>query len=125
MTEAALHPSRSMRPFAIAALLWALTGVLICRNTEWFLGLWALSLFNLLALARAVKEILALVATTENREGCAIRAFYWGTLKLICLGIFAAVLFRHRDASFMGRLLGAGTLFVVPLVGGLGAVRHA
>ena len=144
MTDSASATRSFIRVAAVTAILWAAGGVLACRlwssgtltlrgNTEWFLGMWALSLFNILALAMTVKEVLALIV--ENREGSsvspenrlwrAIRAFSWGTLKLICVGIFIVVLIRAGDVSVMGRLLGAGTLVVVPLVGGLGAVRHA
>lgn len=121
-----------IQPFAIAAGFWALAGFLGCHvfggNQAWFLGFWALSLVNIFALGKTLKEILGLVARdSENYEGRVIRAFAWGSLKLVCLGIFIASLIHglgihERGAAVVGGLFGASTLFVVPLLGGLGAI---
>lgn len=115
------------RPFAWVALVWAAvgTGILAFRPgalTETmppFLGLFALCLLDVVALAKAIETALRLATITREKRGAAlIQTFFWGTLKLVCVGIFILVLSKGVQFSLDSQILGLGTMVVVPLVGG-------
>ena len=117
------------KPFAIAAVLWAVVGWAMCRhfsgaeelskNLVWLFGLWALCLLDLLALGKTIQGMLAIAAGVgENLSAYTVHTFSWGLIKLICLGIFALVMIKGNPIPTAGLLVGMGTLVVVPLVGG-------
>jgi hypothetical protein len=117
------------KPFAWAAILWAFVAVAIVmfncpdesriRALEWMGTLWALCLIDLITLAKALQSaILAMDGAGENRIPHSIQAFYWGAIKLVCLGLFGFILWQSARAPTVGLLTGLGTLVVVPLLGG-------
>lgn len=122
----------TLRPFASTAIVWlGLSGLLIvgvdtaAPNQSLallaLLGFWFFGLFDLYSLARAVFAALALAASDnpEHKGKLAIQALFWGILKLGSLGLFTFVLIRHgKEIPSKGLLLGIGTVFVVPIVGG-------
>jgi hypothetical protein len=120
------------KPFGVAAALWAVVAVALCRiftanhaafilNLFWMAGLYLLSVLDLVALGKTVQGALAIAA--GNRAGSAIQTFYWFGLKLACLGIFILAM---MSASHLGKatptpglLVGVGTVTMIPLLGGL------
>lgn len=114
-------------PFVWTALAWTLLGTGFVAYTEgdWaratgpFLGLALLSALDLLALAKVVERVLGFAAATSEKRGPAlVQTFFWGALKLACLGIFILVLSKGVRFAASSLILGLGTLVVVPLVGG-------
>jgi membrane protein DedA with SNARE-associated domain len=121
-------------PFLLAAAAWLAVSTLICwkmahfpgemaTDMKWMVGLAALCLLDLLALAQLVKNTFKLMETGENRFFSAIRASYWGTLKLACIVIFGTIFWKIGSSQAIipaeGVLAGISTLVVVPLLGGL------
>jgi hypothetical protein len=115
--------------FVAVAVAWALVGALVAGflgqpgrrglSVFWFLGIWAASFLDLVVLAKAVLATMDLVSANPGKRGALIiRAFYWGILKLACLGIFAALLIRGQPIPAPSMFFGAGTMVIVPLVGG-------
>lgn len=122
--------NKVVKPFVLAAILWAVIGWASCRgfsqadaltrNLVWFFGLWALSLLDLVALGKTVQGLIAIAGGAgENLPAYTIHTFSWGLIKLVCLGIFALVVIKGSPIPTAGLLVGMGTLVVVPLVGGL------
>jgi hypothetical protein len=120
------------KPFGVAAALWAVVAVALCRiftanhaafilNLFWMVGLYLLSLLDLVALGKTVQGVIAIAA--GNRAASTIHTFYWFGLKLACLGIFILAM---MSASHLGKatptpglLVGVGTVTMIPLLGGL------
>jgi hypothetical protein len=119
------------KPFGIAALIWAVLSIGLCRyfaadtsqfitNLTWMVGLYLLSLCDLVALGKTIEGMLFVAeGSGENRAVRALQTFYWALLKLFCLGIFTIVLIKGKSIPSPGLLLGMGTICVVPLLGGL------
>jgi hypothetical protein len=130
------------KPFGLAALVWAIAGVAICKiaaanselfftNLIWMAGLYLLSLCDLFTLGKTVQGILFIISSgssnstgnlagnsdgvgLEKCAGRAIQTFYWAILKLACLGVFVlAMIFVSRGSH-------SGT--AVPTVGILAGV---
>jgi hypothetical protein len=133
--ETSVFSSSVRNPFGIAAALWAVIAIALCRiftannaifavNFFWMAGLYLLSVLDLVALGKAVQGVLSIAA--GNRSVSAIQTFYWLLLKLACLGIFilAMVLVSRsgHDGKIIpttGLLTGVGTVAMIPLFGGL------
>lgn len=127
-TEAALvRPS--YRSFYWSAILWALIATAITlfsspkeeatRAIVWLGIFYAVSAADLYSISRLVATILELMATPpEKRIPGLIQASYWGFLKLACLGIFTALVFKGHEIPSTALLTGVGTMVFVPLVGG-------
>ena len=122
--------TKTAKPSAIAAVVWAVIGWAICRhfsavtalqqNLIWLFGLWALCLIDLVALGKTIQGVLAIAAGAgENLSAYTIHTFSWGLIKLVCLGIFASEVVIKGSPIPTADLSGMGTLVVVPLVGGL------
>jgi len=121
------------RIFALVSGAWlAIAGILCWQLSPegrsaaailWFVGLWLLSVLDIAALGKTLTAVLGLaggeIQEPEKRAGAAIRAFYWGFVKLACLGFFALALTKAEAAPGIGLLLGLGTLVIVPLAGGV------
>lgn len=128
-----------MTPFLIVSGAWLILGLGFSawfsdkqpfQAVAWMTFLWALCLFDLYALSRAVGAALGLAAITgEKRGALTIQAFYWGVIKLTCLGILGTILSYGRSIPTSSLLMGSGTLVVVPLLGGYWwsqkVLRHA
>jgi len=116
----------AVKPFVWAALIWGVvaSGWVILGSTEvgralgWMLGLWAICLFDLVALAKMFDAVLSLAARGVQTNWI-VQAFFWATAKLACIAVLIAVLIAGKDAPQLGLILGSSTLVVVPLVGGL------
>jgi hypothetical protein len=124
--------SSVQKPFGIAAALWAVVAIVLCRifaanqaiftlNLVWMAGLYFLSLLDLVALGKTVQGVIAIAA--GNRAASTIHTFYWFGLKLACLGIFIlamiAVSHSGKVVPTVGLLTGVGTVAIIPLFGGL------
>ena len=119
----------SIKFFLLPSLLWLVIGLALngwlnsadpqlWNSFKWFTGLWVLCLFDLYALSRTLEAALGLMnEESEKRSALTIQAFYWGTIKLACLGIFGTILLKGDSIPATSLLLGLGTLIVVPLMG--------
>lgn len=131
---------QNLKPFYWTAGSWLIFGVLAlvlipggmnsALAAKWFLGLWIVSLLDLFALERAVEAATGLMSeASENRGALVIRAFYWGAIKLACMGILGWIVIHASNAPVRALLLGLGTLVAVPLFGGFmwsqKELRHA
>jgi hypothetical protein len=134
---------KSARPFGFTALGWLALSLAVCtlfppKHVElrqaivWLAVIWAVALVDLLALAKLIQAVFALAGGGDWSPMPAIQTFYWGLIKLACLGLFGAILLRDAAVPASGLLLGLATLFVVPIVGGFiwgqriqGSVNHA
>jgi hypothetical protein len=131
---------KTVWPFAGVAGLWLALCIAISLKwagahaagaaAAWAGALWGLCLLDLYSLARAVGAALELASTEgENRGALIIQAFYWGVIKLTCLGILGAILLHGRSIPMASVVSGFGTMVVVPLVGGYRwsqkVLRHA
>ncbi len=117
-------------PFVWVALIWFFVAGSVCYFfapsdvplwlvMSWFLLIWALCLVDFLSMTVSFSKFLALKTDRiwqEPRQ--LLEAIFWGTLKLVCLGLFGMVLIKGRSIPTVGLLAGFGTLVVVPLVGG-------
>jgi hypothetical protein len=126
-------------PFIGVAFAWLAFSSALClrfpgRSISYALAsvflLWLVCLIDLYSLSRAVGAVLELAATSGEKRGpLTIQAFYWGMIKLLCLGILGIILFYGRSIPPVSLLAGTGTLVVVPLLGGYWwsqrALRHA
>jgi hypothetical protein len=121
-------------PFLYSAFVWLGIGVGFCFlnagdhngpvSTLWMVTLWALSLTDLLCLSKAIAVVLGLISDNHsvNKPAQMIQVAYWGTLKMVCLGLFAILLAKSRAVpgiADQALVLGISTLIVVPLAGGL------
>ena len=119
-----------LKPFFWCSVAWLAAGGTLSvalpagalSAAPWFLAFWGLSVLDLLALSRVVQSLLSLVAIEEKdlekRPALIIQSFYWGFLKIGCLGAFGIVLFFSTSISKLSMFLGLGTLVIVPLFGG-------
>lgn len=112
--------------FLGASLLWLVLSVAVCLvfsvSPKWAIQLWAMSVVDLWALAKALSAVFGLVgviSSSQNRQKLVIQAFYWGTVKLACLGLFAVVLIKAKSIPSLSLVIGLGTMVTVPLLGGL------
>lgn len=109
---------------------WHFAGGPLAVAMGWAGLLWALCLFDLYALFRAVGAAFEIVSSEGKKQRAVIvQAFYWGVIKLTCLGILGAILFNKRSLPLVSELTGFGTIVIVPLLGGYGwsqkVLRHA
>jgi hypothetical protein len=125
-------------PFAIAAGIWLLTGGFLSwyfgpqewsvfYSAAWFCVLWTLCVLDLITLSKAIQAAFRLIGQDPNYSGevadqkrpaLIVQAFYWGFIKLACLGTFTVILMRAQQIPSSSLLLGLGTLVVVPIFGG-------
>lgn len=111
---------RVPRVFAIVALGWGVLGLAISLiffpprmvSAGWFLGFWALSLFDFYVIAGLSRALL----TQPIHPG---RAYMFGSLKFVCLGLFGIGLTYAKDAAFTPVMLGLVSLMLIPLVGSM------
>jgi hypothetical protein len=115
-------------PFIWVALAWLLCATAYCWISTagdraavfWLVVIWGLAMADLAATAGAIRAVLRVTAVSgENRPAAAIQAFTWGTVKLACLGLIIALMMRSATLPVASLLLGLGTMFGVPVVGGL------
>lgn len=117
-----------LRPFLVAAILWAVASVLgilfVFHGDAAALQTWAifycLSLTDLFFLVKTIAATLLLMSDqgAEKRSAYTIQAIVFGGLKLLCLGMIVIFLWKFPDRSSMGILIGLSGLIVVPLAGG-------
>lgn len=118
-------------PFLWVGLAWLIIGsVLSCAFRPegisvslalfWMVDLWALSMLDLLSMAKLSAGLIALRSDSDtgNPGALQIQALFWGVIKLVCLGLFGAVLLRVQAVPTIALFSGFGTLLVVALVGG-------
>jgi hypothetical protein len=116
-------------PFAWVSLGWLFLAVLVCLLSNiptpvalpWLLGFWVLCVLDLFAIAETVEAVVRLQALKEGQDKLALvtRAFFWGFVKLACLGFLGLAVWVGRGVPNITLIFGLGTLVVVPLVGGL------
>ncbi len=125
----------NLTPFLLTALGWMALSAWVCwrfspdqesalGSVKWMLVLAGICCADLFSLAKVVAIVLDLIVSaeagiTQNRTGLAFQASFWGGLKLACLLLFGAVLYRGQNIPTAGLLAGTGTVVVVPLIGGL------
>lgn len=119
-----------IRPFFITGIAWLAlielaevqqgvgSGALLGQN--WGLRFWLLAIVDLVALGKVIATVFEIMAgDLEKKRSRILRAFYWGTIKLACLGIFSAVLILGRGIPALSLVMGIGTLVVVPMATGV------
>lgn len=121
--------SRLFFSFGMAAIGWVLGSIFICRGIykgsdfgialPWMLAFNLISLVDLLASSRLIAHLLSLHSESVNRTFSVLRASYWASIKIACLFIFGVTLLKGRLLPLFGLLLGASTLLVVPVLGGI------
>jgi len=125
---------KKLAPFIWTAGVWALAWSVVFaldRNLNspqllrWFLSGWLLCMVNLFSLAKTMSAAVELAACTEAQVASGermiwiLKAFFWGGLKLACLGVFIVFLLAGRKAPMEAVLTGLATIVVVPLFGGI------
>lgn len=122
--------TQTLFPFLQVGIVWFGVAALLCwilsdsmdvkiRSLRWLLILWGLCLMDLLALAKLMQAMLALMAGGAKNQGeLVIRASSWGTAKLACLGLLGFVLYHGRVVPTVALLSGLATMFIVPIAGG-------
>lgn len=126
--------SRAAAFFFIAALLWlGLTSL-----GSWFyyregffnwsflslFGIWLICLADIGVTGKffsAVFRIMTADSKPQQEKSILslIQAFSWGTIKLAFVGFLIIVIYQGRRIPSSSLVLGIGTLFVVPVAGGL------
>src|SRR5262245_57885523 len=86
---------KSARPFGWVALIWGFAASVAVgiasddpvSGLKWMIGLWALCLLDLAALALLVEAVLKLSSDLKpaQKPAWTIQAFFWGTTKLACI----------------------------------------
>ena len=124
----------SIRPFLWIGVVWIALSALVCWRTtsplvfpvalRWMLGLSLLCLLDLVAIAKTIHHLFMTVDETHpNRFFSAIRASYWGAIKIACFLLFGATLLMGRalpaGIPVPALVTGVSTLAIVPLFGGL------
>ena len=128
--------------FVLASLGWLLLGlsaVYFLPDTwgdkalaaKWLLGLWFLCSLDLWVLAKTVLASLRWMGAqsgdgpngnngpSDKRVNYSFATLYWGAFKLICLGLLIVSLLEAQKAPMYSLVLGAGTLLIVPFIGGV------
>jgi hypothetical protein len=116
-------------PFVATAIIWGLVGLGVSlqgpgdalQSAKWMIGLWALCVIDLFALANVLRPILLLMTLdddSDKRPAAMINALFWGIAKFVCLGLFCIALMSAQGVPQRALLTGLSTLLVVPLVGG-------
>jgi hypothetical protein len=120
--------SRSLLPFLWTGISWGVAAVIFVAASQqalspvlWVLGLWSLSMLDLLAIAQVIRAAMgwSTLSRPETKAAWAVQTAVWGAIKLACLGAFGFVLLSAREVPSSALLIGMGTLLVVPLGGGL------
>ena len=120
------------------SLVWYWVGVYLLSfdlrfltPAMWFTVFFLLSLADLYSLSK-VLEYLFLHASGGSRPGARLKLIFWSIFKFLCLGSFGFVLYAAPTISRAAVFLGAGTLVIVPLLGGFwwsrrdhGEISHA
>src|SRR5690348_8631334 len=115
-----------------AGVCWRFTPpLLLPLALRWMLGLSLLCLLDLLAIAKTIHHLFMTVGsengsngqeTHPNRFFSAIRASYWGAIKIACFLLFGATLLMGRalpaGIPVAALVTGISTLAIVPLLGG-------
>jgi uncharacterized membrane protein len=124
---------RVVQSFLLAGGIWLAAGGLLCgvlggggnriREIEVFGLFTGICLLDLWTLGKLFSALFPLVTGGEKLGFNAIQAFYWGTLKLACVGILIILLVKGESIPGgiprVGMLVGLGTLIGVPLLGGI------
>lgn len=109
------------RPFVITALIWWVLGTLFTKSV-WFTGVWAVCLFDFLAIFKTLACVLALMsdAQADKKAVLLFQTLFWGLMKLGCLGLLGGLLMMSQRFGIPQNalLMGLATLIVVPLFGG-------
>jgi hypothetical protein len=125
-----LMSKKDTAPFVQAALGWLVVGCVACgllsadtsAAASSILAMtlfWALCLFSLFALGKALEAIFGLAdASSEKKGALIIQASTWGILKLVSLGFVIAILVKARQIPLTGLWLGMASFIVIPVVGG-------
>lgn len=119
-------------PFLVVALGWGIIGFLILyfwfektdtrlEALSWWFRFWFLAVCDLFFLAKGVASLLQIMSEPVKSYsfGKTLALFFWGTMKVVCLGIILLLLVQFRDAPAVSIILGLTTLVVVPLFGGI------
>ena len=115
--------------FTRASLVWLVLALLIVQIFEnpgqthqsrvGLLVMWGISVLDFFVLQSFVWVLTQKITSNEkNLKKLDLKLAFWGALKLICLGLFFLFLLEGQKLPILGLLLGAGSLTVVPLMGG-------
>lgn len=118
-----------LRAFFEASIFWlfasltALQGLLPPqdrKSTQLGFGmLWLVAVADLFVLRRLFLSITERLAASDHQKPRLTRQIWlWGHFKVICMGLFVLILLEGQKFTLLGHLLGIGTLWAVPLVGG-------
>jgi hypothetical protein len=120
---------KKAKPFVLTAAFWLVAGSAVSLslgtdrfgNVKWMIGLWFLSVADLIVLAMLIRTLFVLVTSPDPTEKLvrSIHISWWLFLKLICLALFGVVLFTAKGCPLVGLLCGLLTMAIVPLVGSL------
>ncbi len=115
--------------FGFAALAWLALGVGLIqlfehpsqtRTSQVECGiLWFLSILDLFVLTFFISQVLQQgSASKAQKEDFSFRIWFWGLFKVVCMGLFIIDLLKGQKITLLGLLMGIGTLWAVPLIGG-------
>jgi hypothetical protein len=123
----ALSMTKLICPFFLIALCWYLLSSVIlfitqehfANSVKWLTILTAVGCLDLYAIAKVVQGILGITKAAEQKIVFITQIGLWVLIKLVCLILFGIALWVGREASGLALSLGAGTLMIVPVVGGV------
>ena len=114
---------KTIFPFIAAAVVWFAISIFWIGISPWsiwrefgknvvvFLGLWGVSLVNLLSLAKTGSGLGS--EMSENKK-----TVFWGALKFFSLGFLVVLIYLGKSKSLpITLILGVSTSLVVPMVG--------
>ncbi len=123
------------RAFARAVAVWVFFVSLGLCLWKRELSLHLMRVFGTMALASALdlwflaQAAWAVIAVIEPQKGdepwsqkwvwLRIRAFFWASIKLACVGFLILLLARTQTPDWGAAILGLSTLFAVPVLGGV------
>ena len=118
-----------LRAFFEVSIFWLVLSLVILQGlvsphermpTQLGFGiLWLLAVVDLFVLRRLFLSLTErLAAPDQEKSRLARQIWLWGHFKVICMGLFVLVLLKGQKITLLGHLLGIGTLWAVPLVGG-------
>lgn len=106
---------------SIICIIWMSDRTFLFDALRAFLVFWILGLFDLYALARAVKSVLIYMGSQDkdsNRSAYLVQILCWSLAKFACLGLVVLAIFSQREAPVEALVFGIATLLIVPLIGG-------
>lgn len=117
------------RPFFKAAAAYGLIGLSVTLGftpdpgvgSFWFSLLFFLSVGNLFFLGKVVAVLIDLMSHQGTQKGLysASHVLRYGTMKFALLGAILITMWKSESAPMLARMLGLGTLVMIPLLGGI------